>query len=172
MGKDPDAIYREIVEHRSRMSAHIDRLQERARDDLQSLRDNASAHASNLSDQVPEPLAGAPDRVSEHPLSYMAGGFGAGVLLGILTPKVSTMAAPVTGMVRHNGHESQSGSQNGHSKNGNGSSGGLLSTITGAISGTAMSSVKDAVRPLVDDAMAGLRGDDRPPEVRDRTKST
>jgi hypothetical protein len=142
------------------MSARIDRLQDRARGDLQALRDNASAHASNLTDRMPEPLAGAPDRVSEHPLSYMAGGFGAGVVLGMLTPKVGT----VTGVVRRNGHESQ----NGHSQNGNGSSSGLIGTITGAISGTAMASVKEAVQPLVDDAIAGLRGDERSPEERAR----
>lgn len=151
MGKKPDAIYNEIVAHRQRMAGKREDLQERIASDLRGVKDR-------VGERSPDAVSNFGDRVSAHPLSYLVGGFGTGVLAGMVTPGLSMAGSHNNGDGRRNGHQSDEG-------------GGRISGLTTALSGTMVSALDDAVRPLMRDVFAGFKGDDRPPSRRDGSSS-
>ncbi|HXH21793.1 MAG TPA: hypothetical protein VNN10_07170 [Dehalococcoidia bacterium] len=84
MGRGPDQLEHQIREHREAISRRIDGLQKRVQDDL----DRVSAESRMRADEAVGGARQAFDvesRVRERPMTTLAGAFGAGVLLGIVT---------------------------------------------------------------------------------------
>ena len=93
MGKDPDQIERAIRDHREAISRRISDLQGRVQKDLESVRSEAQARANGAVEQA----KGAFDiesQVRDHPMSSLAGAFGAGVLLGVISYRGNGGAPP------------------------------------------------------------------------------
>jgi hypothetical protein len=171
MGKDPDTIYREISDHRRRMTSEIEHLEERARDDLGQMKDRALSH-------TPTPPSALTDRASEHPMASVALAFGVGVVAGILSDTAGSLF-------------DESGNDSGRKRDAdreyreyrafidsrqreNGSSGGglLAGGAGGMITQKILGMARDTVRPLIDDVVAGFKGDERTPAERDYARET
>jgi ElaB/YqjD/DUF883 family membrane-anchored ribosome-binding protein len=84
MGKKPDQIEREIREQRDAISARISGLQERVQKDVESVKTEAQSRANSVKDQAKESL-NLDAQVQDHPLASLAGAFGVGVVLGVLS---------------------------------------------------------------------------------------
>jgi hypothetical protein len=152
MGKSPDQIYGEIETHRRRMTTEINRLEHRVQDDISQVKERTLSHA-------PKPPSFITDRASEHPLASMAVAFGIGVAAGVLSESAGGLF-PDHG--RSNGRHSRNGFSARNQDNGAGFlSAGLLTTKLVEIAA-------DTVRPLIDDVVAGFKGDERPAAERNR----
>jgi ElaB/YqjD/DUF883 family membrane-anchored ribosome-binding protein len=150
MGKDADTIYREITEHRRRMSDRVDQLEHRVQEDVRDVKDRAAAHAA--------PPAALTDRASEHPLTALAVGFGLGIAAGMLSEAAGGLISH--GDSRNGRHDARSNGR--HDDRGMGAP----SFAVGSLSSMLFGFAGDAIRPLVDDVVAGFKGDERSPAER------
>jgi hypothetical protein len=86
MGKSPDQIELAIRRQRDYISQRISSVQGRVHDDIDSLKSEVSQTAGEKAGAVKESLHLGPigEQVERHPLSVLAGAFGAGVMLGMV----------------------------------------------------------------------------------------
>jgi ElaB/YqjD/DUF883 family membrane-anchored ribosome-binding protein len=134
MGKRSDELRSEIDALRRQLDSKIDRLDERVRSDF---RDSRETIDRDVRDRLH-----IQEYAEERPFLTLATAFGAGILLGTVTPAVPTPSMPG----RRNGsrNDSQSGSSGGDA----GIMAQLLGSATGALSGTLQDEVRDLFRQV------------------------
>jgi hypothetical protein len=163
MGKDPDTIYGEIRDHRRKMTSEIEHLEHRVQDDMGQVKDRVAAH-------TPGPPTALTDRASEHPMASIAVGFGLGIAAGMLSESAGSLFG--------GGSNSRDGQGDGRGyrdyrkisgRDGRDSGGGGVSSLLapGGLSKMLFGFASDAIKPLVDDVVAGFKGDERPAAQRD-----
>jgi ElaB/YqjD/DUF883 family membrane-anchored ribosome-binding protein len=86
MGKRSDELQREIADYRGRLDAKVNRLDERVRSDLRDSRETVDR-------DVRERLQ-LDKYAEERPFLTLATAFGAGILLGSVTPSIPTPSMP------------------------------------------------------------------------------
>lgn len=127
MGKKSDELRREITEYRQQLDARANRLEQRVRNDVRDSRETA--------DQDLRERLHIDKYAEERPFLTLAVAFGAGMVLGAVTPNPPM---PSVG-------KSKSGSGRGQSS---GSNGGMLSSLMGTATGSLSSTLSDEVREL------------------------
>lgn len=103
MGKGSGEIQRDIERQRRSLSDRIDRLDSRVRDDVQTVRDEATSRAQSLADRAKSTvssttdtakgkasdatnkLPGSDSKFAEHPNLLLLGSFTAGIVAGMVT---------------------------------------------------------------------------------------
>lgn len=127
MGKKSDELRREITEYRQQLDARANRLEERVRNDVRDSRETA--------DQDLRERLHIDKYAEERPFLTLAVAFGAGMVLGAVTPN-----PPMPSMGKSkNGGQSQSSSS---------SNSGMLSSLLGTATGSLSSTLSDEVREL------------------------
>jgi ElaB/YqjD/DUF883 family membrane-anchored ribosome-binding protein len=127
MAKKPAEIQREIAQQRAAIERRLHALEDRVVDDV---RDAGSAFTSEIGERTR-----INQYASERPLATVAGAFGAGVVLGMISDRR-----------KGNGHRQRDG-------DGDDRGGGLLDEIVGVASGAIGSSVQTEVRQLIRDVL-------------------
>jgi len=143
MGKRSDELQREIADYRRQLDAKANRLDERVRSDLRDSRENVDK-------DVRERLH-LDKYANERPFLTLATAFGAGILLGTVTPAVPTPSMPSMGRGSSDG---ASGRSSGTGGGGNG----FLSSIMGSASGALSGTIEDEVRNLFSQVTGGRDG--------------
>ena len=127
MGKTSDDVQREIEQHRVKMEQRITRLQERVRTDV-------SDAGNAMSDTVME-RTHLREQVERHPLTTVAGAFGAGMVLGMASPSIGGADGPPN---RSSGKSQSAGSGN------------LINQAIDSASAMLGGSMRDEIRDLMD----------------------
>jgi ElaB/YqjD/DUF883 family membrane-anchored ribosome-binding protein len=147
MGKRSDELRREIADYRRRLDAKVNRLDERVRSDLQESRETV--------DRDMRERLQLDKYAEERPFLTMAAAFGAGILLGSLTPSI-----PMPSMSSRDG---RGPSRNGGASESGTGGGGFLASIIGSASGALSGTIEDEVRQLFSQVTGGREkaSDDR-----------
>jgi ElaB/YqjD/DUF883 family membrane-anchored ribosome-binding protein len=135
MGKKPTEIQREIAQQRSSIERRLRALEDRVADDV---RDAGSAVTGEIGERTH-----INDYAQRHPITTVAGAFGAGVLLGIMSDRTrGSNGRPARYERERDG-------------------GGLFDELMGAASGAIGGSVQTEVRQLIRDVLGsdGVRPD-------------
>jgi hypothetical protein len=128
MGKKPAEIQREIAEQRASIERRLRALEDRVADDV---RGTGSAVTSEIGDRTH-----INEYAERHPLTTVAGAFGAGVFLGMMSDRGKS-----------NGHRGRGRER--YERDG----GGLFDELMGAASGAIGGSVQSEVRQLIRDVL-------------------
>jgi hypothetical protein len=142
MGKRSDELQREIADYRRRLDAKANRLDERVRSDLRDSRETVDR-------DVRERLQ-LDKYAEERPFLTLAAAFGAGILLGSVTPSMPSMSSG-------DGRTGSRGAYRGGSESGTGGNG-FLSSIIGSASGALSGTIEDEVRQLFSQVTGGRDG--------------
>jgi ElaB/YqjD/DUF883 family membrane-anchored ribosome-binding protein len=142
MGKRSDELQREIADYRGRLDAKVNRLDERVRSDLRDSRETVDR-------DVRERLQ-LDKYAEERPFLTLATAFGAGILLGSVTPSIPTPSMPSMSSRDGRGPSRNSGGN----ESGTGGSG-FLSTIVGSASGALSGTIEEEVRQLFSQVTGG-----------------
>ena len=127
MGKTSDDVQREIAQHRVNMEQRITRLQERVRSDV-------SDAGNAVSDSVME-RTHLREQVERHPLTTVAGAFGAGMVLGMASPSVGA---------------GETGAPKGARGRASGGGGGMMGQAMESVSAMLGGTMRDEMRELMD----------------------
>lgn len=160
MGARTDEAERRVQEQRDKLSGMLAELENRVRHDMDEATAHASEQTSLLSDRlgkIPGPST-VSDRVHQHPLTSIAGGFTAGIALGMVSQGLGRgddlggSGSESSGGVRvAGGHSGTSGSN---------AKTGLVTALINQFSGIAMSSVakpaKDELENYLRNAVTGF----------------
>ena len=171
MGTRTDEAERAVSAQRARITAMLDDLEQRTREDIHSVEHGISSQAANVKHQAEEKLDAiesrmpSADKVSqqlrEHPLSSVALAFGAGIALGVASEGSGDgrsetrdrQGKPARSASRGRGdrdeHESGSGLA------------GLFDAIAGPALSAVMPAVQDEFRSLIKDSISGFFSSDR-----------
>jgi ElaB/YqjD/DUF883 family membrane-anchored ribosome-binding protein len=125
MGKKPAEIQREIAQQRAFIEQRLHALEDRVSDDV---RDAGNAFSSQIGERTH-----INEYADQRPLTTLAGAFGAGILLGMMSDRG-----------KGNGHRRERGEDRG---------GGLFDDLMGAASGAIGGSVQTEVRQLIRDVL-------------------
>lgn len=143
MGKKPDQVERDIDAQRANISAHVEGLQKRVRDDLDTAQSAAKGRVSDAVQGTKETIRPG-NLLEEHPISSIAGAMAIGVVLG------------VAGNGGNDGHNN-----NGHSlsqrRNGSSSGEGALSGLFGSILMPAARAAQEELQGLVREGFSALK---------------
>jgi len=147
MGKRSDELQREIADYRRRLDAKANRLDERVRSGLRDSRETVDR-------DVRERLQ-LDKHAEERPFLTLAAAFGAGILLGSVTPSIPTPSMP--SMSSGDGRSGSRGAYRGGRESGTGGNG-FLSSIIGSASGALSGTIEDEVRQLFSQVTGGRDG--------------
>lgn len=133
MGKKPDQVERDINAQRANITAHVEGLQKRVRDDLDTAQAAAKGRVNDAVQGTKQTLK--PDNLlEEHPISGVAGAMAIGVVLGI------------AGNGHNDGHSSRSSRQHNGSGSGDGALSGLLASVLSPAAHAAQQELQGLVR--------------------------
>jgi ElaB/YqjD/DUF883 family membrane-anchored ribosome-binding protein len=136
--KKPDQIEREIREQREAITSRISALQERVRKDVDSVKTEAQDRAAGLKNQASQSL-NLDTQVQEHPLASLAGAFGVGVVLGVLSDSGGPSAANFGAQTAGRG-------------------GSALGDLASSLWGMAGAGVQDEIRAALRDGVRNVTG--------------
>jgi ElaB/YqjD/DUF883 family membrane-anchored ribosome-binding protein len=156
MAKKPDEVEREIEEHRRTISRKIEALQGRVEEDLNGVKSEVEERTSGLRQQAGQ-VFDLESQVREHPLTTVAGAFGVGIAMGLVSELGGDRVA--------NGSRGRRDYSDRRGDNGGGALAGALGSVVGMLSGV----VQDELRQMFeeglqrftqkrDEARAGSRG--------------
>ena len=145
MGRNPDEIEREIARRRAEMTARIQGVQARVRDDVTSLKQTAEEQTSEAVNQTKAKLDFS-GQARERPYTMLAGALGLGVVLGAASEGIPGVSGSPQNGSRS---ASQSSSDNGSS----GMLGGLVTSMLGPTADT----VRDELRELVREGFSSFK---------------
>jgi ElaB/YqjD/DUF883 family membrane-anchored ribosome-binding protein len=147
MGAKPDEIERQIAQQRARIDQRMQGLESRIRDDVDTVRTEATNRASGTVSGAKE-LFQPEGPMHDHPLSMMAGALGLGIVLGMVSEGLTADGAGSSSQ-RHGGYPRETSSSNGSSGIGS-----MLSGLVGPAAVTAQNEIQD----LVKEGFAALKG--------------
>lgn len=178
MGKNPDELQREIAAYRRQLDSRISGLEARVRADVDDVRTTAKDDARHAGAGLRDSLDEIADRthlsenVEQRPLTMLAVAFGAGILLGTLSPG----GIPGLGGAEGNGSKrTQPSRANRYAQQ---DDDGLFSDLQSAVSGMLGATVQTELRELISEAFGKPRTKSSEPErtarmeYEDRTKTT
>ena len=150
MGTNPDEIERQIREQRARIDQHMQGLESRIRQDVDTARTEAANRTSGSVDSVKE-IFQPSGPIKDHPVSMLAGALGLGVVLGMVSE----------GLTAGDGSSSQPNGRT-YGRNGsqssNGSSG--IASMIGSLVGPAAITAQNELQDLIKEGFATLKGRD------------
>lgn len=146
MGRNSTEIQRDLDRQRNAVEARIQRLQQRIRDDASSAGDEAKVDLDRA--------LGPGSAAAEHPKALVAGAAGAGVVLGMLSSRVSL---PRPHLRSQNGRQSEDGEPGQPESNGDSKAKRLASVAAAGAAGSVQGQLNELVSEVWQSFKTGFR---------------
>jgi len=147
MGANPDEIERQIAQQRARIDERMQGLETHIKQEVDSVRTEASDRASGTVGGVKE-IFQPEGPMREHPLTMMAGALGLGVVLGMVSEGLTSGG--------DSGDRNQQPYRRDDYRRSNGSSG--ISSMVGSLLGPAAVTAQNELQDLIKEGFATLKG--------------
>jgi hypothetical protein len=157
MGSRTDIAERNVAEQRRRLSGMVSDLEHRATEDVQAASQRVGERASEMQHRAGNALDSVPgkhmldEQVPKHPLTSMMGGFGAGVVIGMLSGGGS--GGRDGGSERYRNGNRSSGRDRG-------SEGGLFDALSAAALTSIAAPIQQELKGIAKQAVDGFLGKD------------
>jgi hypothetical protein len=170
MGTRTDQAEREVSAQRTRISQMLDELEQRTRHDIEGVEHRVSAQTAEIKNRAAGTLKTekVSEQVTQHPLSSIMLGFGAGIALGIVSGAATgDERRPVSAGQRMKRASLRRDDEREQDEAG-GMFAGLISGATASALSAVMTPVRDELQTMLRQAIAGFTGTGREREQAER----